>query len=575
MYDTMIKGGTIVDGEGGKPFTGDIGVKGGKIAAIGKLAEPAKETIDADGLIVAPGWVDIHTHYDGQATWDPLLSPSSNHGVTTAVFGNCGVGFAPVMPDKHEWLIGLMEGVEDIPGTALSEGMVWEWETFPEYLDALERRQYAMDIGSAMAHGALRAYVMGERGANNEDATPEDIAKMAKLVREAQAAGAFGVSTSRTVVHLSKDGVPVPGTFAKGDELFGIASEIAKSGHGLLEWAAAGVAGEDGDGLVSEMDRMLKLAVDTKCPITFLSIQTLGKPDYWREQMALCDQARAKGARITAQTPARGVGLIAGLKSSHMIWSETEIWQKVKDLPFAELVRRLQTDNELRAAFIAQGAQNIYGSLRNPRPSWDSVWELTCDFDYEPKRETSVGAMAHALGKDPREVALDLMLKRNGENMLINFHLNYANGDLDAVGGMLEREHTVAGGSDGGAHVGMICDASMPTYLLTHWARDRKRGKRLPIEFLVKKQTADTADLYGLRDRGRLVQGLRADLNLIDFERLSLGDAYMTNDLPAGAPRLMQGAKGYVATMVAGAVTRRNGVDTGARPGRLVRSRAH
>jgi N-acyl-D-aspartate/D-glutamate deacylase len=574
MFDKIIKGGSVVDGTGAAPFTADIGIVEGKIAAVGKLSGPARETIDADGLMVSPGWVDIHTHYDGQATWDPLLEPSAAHGVTTALFGNCGVGFAPVRPDQREWLVGLMEGVEDIPGSALSEGIAWAWESFPEYLDALDRRSYSIDIGAHMAHGALRAYVMGERGARNEAATSADIAEMARLVSQAQAAGAFGVSTSRTVVHKAADGEPVPGTFAAIEELEAMATAVARSGHGLLEWAPAGVAGEDLIEPPKEMARMYDIATRTGCPVTFLCFQINGSPDLWRDQLAECERARAAGARLTAQVSPRTAGMIASLRSSLQPFVNAPTWKKLCALPFGERIRRLRADAELRRILALEGAHSLAGIPR-PSPSWPMTFVLSGALDYEPDPSTSIAAIAEREGRDPRETALDLMLQRHGDTFLITHAMNYGYGDLSPSYEMLLNENTVASGSDGGAHVGLISDAGMPTFMLTHWRRDRTRGPKLSLEHLVKKQTGDTAALYGLKDRGQIREGLRADLNLIDLENLRLREPKLVNDLPAGATRVMQGADGYIATLVKGVVTQREGRETGERPGRLVRSRAN
>jgi N-acyl-D-amino-acid deacylase len=574
MFDKIIRGGSVVDGTGAASFTADVGVVDGKIAAVGRLTEPARETIEAEGLMVSPGWVDIHTHYDGQATWDPLLAPSFHHGVTTALFGNCGVGFAPVRPEQREWLVGLMEGVEDIPGSALSEGIAWEWESFPEYLDALARKTYSMDIGAHMAHGALRAYVMGDRGARNEAASPADLSEMARLVREAQAAGAFGVSTSRTVVHKAVDGEPVPGTFAAMDELEAIAAAVAQSGHGQLEWAPAGVAGEDVIAAPKELSRMFDVTTRTGCPITFLCFQVNGAPDLWREQLAECERAREAGGRLTAQVSARSAGLISSLRSTHHPFMHTATWASLQSLPFEQRIRRLTDDPELRRKMAAEGSQSLAG-MTLAKPSWGYAYLLTGELDYEPDPASSIEAIAGRQGRDPREVALDLMLQNGGDTFLIAHSMNYGYGDLSPSYEMLMNRNTVSSGSDGGAHVSMIGDAAMPTFLLTHWRRDRTRGPRMPLEYLVKKQTSDTAALYGLKDRGQIRPGLRADLNLIDLDRLKISEPRLVNDLPTGAARIMQTAEGYRATLVNGVVTQRDGQDTGERPGRLVRSRAN
>jgi N-acyl-D-aspartate/D-glutamate deacylase len=573
MMDRIIKGGSVVDGTGVAPFTADVGLKGGAIVAVGKLSDAAKETIDADGLVVAPGWVDIHTHYDGQVTWDDRLAPSAQHGVTTALFGNCGVGFAPARPDRHEWLISLMEGVEDIPGSALAEGIVWDWESFPEYLEALGRKSYAMDVGGSVAHGALRAYVMGDRGARNEPATAQDIQEMARLVAEAQAAGAFGVSTSRTVIHRAIDGEPVPGTFAAMDELEALAAAVARSGRGLLEWAPAGVAGEDVVEPPKEMARMHELSVRTGCPISFLCFQINAAPDLWREQLAECERARAAGGRLTAQISPRTAGMAVSLHSKSHPFVLAPIWKDLAALPFAERIRRLQVDAELRRALARQGADNLTGKAQAPGfSSWTRTYLLSGVLDYEPADSDSIAAIAAREGRDPRETALDMMLKHDGEAFLLSQVLNYSYGDLSPAYEMLRAPNTVASGSDGGAHVGVIADVGMPTFLLSHWLRDRTRGPKLPIELLVKKQTADTAALYGMQDRGRIKPGLRADLNLIDLAGLKLHEPSLVHDLPTGAERLKQDADGYVATLVKGVMTMRQGRDTGERPGRLLRS---
>lgn len=573
MFDTVIRGGTVVDGTGAPAFAGDVAVRDGRIAAVGKVEGRAKRTIDAEGKLVTPGWVDIHTHYDGQATWDTTLAPSSLHGVTTTVFGNCGVGFAPVYPDRHEWLVQLMEGVEDIPGSALSEGITWEWESFPEYLDALERRTYTMDVGACIAHGALRGYVMGDRGANNEAATPEDIAEMARLVGQAMDAGAFGLSTSRTTVHRARDGKPVPGTYAAMDELTALAKAVVRSGHGVLEVVPAGVTGEDIEATPDELRWMIKVATQDGCPVSFILLQVNGAPDLWKDGLAACEKVRSAGGRLKAQVSPRTVGLIIGLRSPYHPFVNAPTWQKLSALTHEQRVRRLQRDPELRRRLAAEGGATLMGAGAGGPGAWGGsyVFEDASD-SYEPPAEKSIAALAEREGRDPREFALDKLLERDGEGLLIGHALNYAYGDLSAAYEMLQHEDTVAAGSDGGAHVRFICDASIPSFLLTHWARDRSRGPRLPLEFAVKKQTADTADLYSLSDRGRLVEGLRADINVIDHDNLRLGRPRLVNDLPAGASRMIQGADGYDLTMVAGVATREGGADTGARPGRLMRS---
>lgn len=577
MLDYLITSATIIDGTGRPGFTGDIAIRDGQIVGIGRIRAPARQTIDADGLLATPGFVDIHTHYDGQVTWDSQLAPSFWHGVTTTIIGNCGVGFAPARPDRHDWLIGLMEGVEDIPGAALSAGIDWAWESFPEYLDALAQRHFAMDVGAQMAHGALRAYVMGDRGAANAAASGSDIAAMAALVAQAQAAGAFGCSTSRTLVHKAVDGQAVPGTFAAVAELRAIAAAVAASGHGLLEVAPAGIIGEDLLAPAKELAWMLEISASSGCPITFLCGQNHRQPQYWREQLRACAAGRAAGARVTPQIFARALGTMTSLQGKQHPFMHSAVWTGLAAMPFAARIALLRQDDALRAAMAQQGCNNIFGydvPFLNRPETWESTFVLQDPPDYEPEPSQSIYARAQLQGRDPRAVALDLMLEDEGRAFLMHHAMGYADGNLEPEREMLEHEGTVLGGSDGGAHVAMICDASMPTFLLTHWARDRRRGGKLSLEFVVKKQTQDTARLFGLHDRGRLAPGLRADINLIDHAALRLGKPYLTHDLPGGAPRLMQKAHGIAATFVAGVPTRQGDEDTGLRPGRLLRSHA-
>jgi N-acyl-D-aspartate/D-glutamate deacylase len=579
MYDRVIRGGTVVDGTGRAPFTADVAIADGRIAEVGRITAPARETLDADGLLVTPGWVDIHSHYDGQVTWDSQLAPSFWHGVTTVLMGNCGVGFAPVKPDKREWLIGLMEGVEDIPGTALSEGVQWEWESFPEYLDALDRRRWSMDVGAQLPHGALRAYVMGERGAKNQPATAEDIARMVQLTGEAQAAGSFGFSTSRTIFHRAVDGEPVPGSFAGLDEVYAIARALGASGHGVLEVAAT-TPDEDPVAPARELEWMNEISAETGVPVTFLCLQYNKQPDWWREQIAYCERARQRGANVVPQIFCRAIGVMLGLRSRFHPFIRGATFATLRDLPFAEMVRRLKGDPALRRRVALEGVGNVFGADDPSDPfagqmniEWDKVYALGNPPNYEPTADDAISAIAARQGRDPREVALDIFLEEDGEGFIQYPFMGYANGSLQPVFEMLENPHTIPGAADGGAHVSTICDAGVPTFMLTHWARDRKAGGRFPIEYIVRKQTLDTARLYGLNDRGRVAAGLRADLNVIDLDRLGFDPPRMVRDLPAGGPRLMQKGRGYVATLVAGETINRNGEDTGARPGRLVRSR--
>ncbi len=580
MYDRIIKGGTVVDGSGAKPFAADVAIEAGRIVEVGRIAAAAREVIDADGLLVTPGWVDIHSHYDGQATWDTQLAPSFWHGVTTTVMGNCGVGFAPAKPARRDWLIGLMEGVEDIPGSALAEGISWEWESFPEYLDALDRRHYAMDVGAQLPHGALRAYVMGERCDSKEPASDDDIAAMARLTAEAQAAGSFGFSTSRTIFHRASSGEPVPGTYARPAELYAIARTLAASGHGVLEVAPT-TPDEDDDAPTTELQWMNELSAQTGCPVTFLCLQHNRRPQWWREQLAWCDRGRAQGANVVPQIFCRAIGVMLGLRSRFHPFVNGTAFQPLRQLPFAEMVGRLREDPDLRLQVALQGVANVFGAGDPSDPfagqmniAWDKVYALGIPPNYEPTAAESIAAIAATQGRDPREVALDIFLDDAGEGFIQYPFMGFADGNLQPIHTMLAHPHTLPGAADGGAHVGSICDAGVPTFMLTHWVRDRKEGGRFPLEYIVKKQTFDTAAFYGFHDRGLVKPGLKADLNLIDFARLGFDAPRMVHDLPGGGPRLNQKGRGYVATIVNGETVQAEGVDTGCRPGRLVRSRA-
>jgi N-acyl-D-aspartate/D-glutamate deacylase len=577
----VIKGGTIVDGSGAPAFTGDVAIDGGRIVEVGRITGTAREVEDASGLLVTPGWIDIHTHYDGQATWDPLLTPSFWHGVTSVVMGNCGVGFAPVRPGTESWLIGLMEGVEDIPGAALADGIKWEWESFPEYLDALERGSRAIDIAAQLPHGALRAYVMGERGSMNQPATDDDIAGMKRFAAEALKAGAFGVSTSRTLAHRAIDGEPVPGTFAAEAELRALAQAVAGNGRGVLEISPAGVIGEDLLAPAKEIDWMDRLSRETGCPMTYVLVQVSPKPDLWREQLALTAEARRRGARITPQVGIRGVGILLGLRSRFGPFMVSPTLRGLTDMPYAARIARLKSDAGLRKQVAREGMGGAEPAPSDLNPmiqtmfssdAWERIYPMWGN--YEPGPDDTIAAHARQRGIDPREMVLDVMLEHDGEGLIWVPVQNYSDGCLDPEYEMITNPDTVVGISDGGAHCGAIVDASAPTLMLTHWVRDRTRGPKLPLEFAVKRQTGDLARFYGLPDRGLIAPGLKADINLIDFSRLKLNQPFMASDLPTGADRLMQTAEGYVATFVAGEAVQREGKETGARPGKLVRSGA-
>ncbi len=576
-YDLLIVNGTIVDGTGAPPYRGDVAVRDGKIVAIGEIGEigeidnanAASETIDAKGQIVTPGWVDIHTHFDGQATWDPLLTPSCWHGVTTVVMGNCGVGFAPVKPEARNWLVELMEGVEDIPGSALSEGIQWDWETFPEFIDALEKHPHAMDIGTQIPHGAVRGYVMGDRGAKNEPATPADIEAMAAIVKEAIEAGALGFSSSRTLVHRALDGEPVPGTFAAEDELFGIGMALKEAGAGVFELAPAGVMGEDLAAPRKEVAWMRKLSREINRPVSFALLQIDQQPKLWQEILEICDESREEGSDLRPQVGSRPTMLLIGLQTFSP-YSFRPTYAALAELPLDERVRELRKP-EIKAQILGEAPVDEDPLLAFVLSGMHKIFLLGEVPDYEPTADKSIEAIAKASGRDEHDVLYDAMLELDGKALLMVALVGYADGNLEAMREMLEHPDTAFGLGDGGAHVGAICDASMTTYLLTHWTRDRKRGPKLSLEFAVKKMTKDTAELYSLNDRGQLKVGYKADINVIDYDRLRLELPYLVNDLPGGAKRLIQKAVGYTATIVSGVVTFRDGEETGARPGAVIR----
>ncbi len=568
MHDLIIRGGTLVDGTGDPQRQADVAVDNGVITEVGDLrGASARRTIDADGLVVTPGFVDIHTHYDGQVSWDPLVTPSSWHGVTTVVMGNCGVGFAPVRPGSEDWLIQLMEGVEDIPGSALSEGIKWGWETFPDYLDAIEKMPRSLDVATQVPHSAVRAYIMGERGARNEPATPEDIAAMADVVRAAIQAGALGFSTSRTTVHTAVDGEPVPGTFAAEDELFGIGRVLGELGTGIIELAPAGIMGEDLLAPASEVAWMRKLSAETGRPISFGLAQHNHAPEAWRETLRLVEEANANGSDLRPQVAGRPLNLLVGWQTLHP-FSSRETYMKLADLPFEARIAQLRKP-EIREAILSEPAQDA-AIMKFIGGSLDRIFPMGEPPSYEPDLGDSVAAIAARENRPDEEVLYDLMMAHDGRELLMFALLGFTYGNLDAVREMIMHPATALGLSDGGAHVGAVCDASMPTFMLTHWARDRKYD-RLPLELVVRKTSLDTAKLYGLGDRGVVKPGYKADLNVLDFNALALQLPKVAYDLPGGARRLVQSATGYVATVVGGEVTLSAGEDTGARPGRLVR----
>ncbi len=564
MHDLVIRGGTIVDGSGAPRRTGDVAIDGDRIASAEGAAGAGRREIDARGLVVAPGWVDIHTHYDGQATWDPYLTPSCWHGVTTVVMGNCGVGFAPARPDRHAWLIGLMEGVEDIPGTALAEGLRWSWESFPEYLDALETMPRALDVAAQVPHGAVRAYVMGDRGARNEPATAADIAAMAAIVREGIAAGAVGFTTSRTLLHRAIDGEPVPGTFAAEDELLGVGRVLGELGRGVFELASDLMP--EGN----ELAWMERLSAETRRPITFACLQNDIDPTQWRRLLDAAERAAAAGARVTPQIAARPTSLLLGLQTTAHPFIAHAGYRELAHLPLAERVRQLR-DPAVRRRILEEQVEYPSAIAAFVASAFHKLFPLGDPPDYEPSPDDSVAAIARRTGRRPEEVAYDLLLERDGRAFLYLPLLNYSGFDFEPIREMLEHPLAVVGLADGGAHCGLICDASTPTFLLTHWVRDRRRGERLPLEFMVHRQTRQTAALYDLLDRGLLAPGMKADVNVIDLGALALGRPEMVYDLPAAGRRLIQKATGYRATVKSGAIVFEDGEATGALPGKVLR----
>jgi N-acyl-D-aspartate/D-glutamate deacylase len=569
---TVIRNARLVDGSGAPETVADVMFEDGiirEITGAGKSPTAhAHRIIDADGLLLTPGWVDVHTHYDAQATWDPYLTPSSWHGATTVVMGNCGVGFAPAHEDRHEWLIELMEGVEDIPGAAMTEGLTWGWRTFPEYLNTLASQERVIDIGAQIAHGALRAFVMGERGAANESATDADIAEMAKAVDEAMAAGALGFSTSRTPIHKSKSGELVPGTNADENELFGIAEALNKHGRGVFQFAP-----EHRILPTDEWPWMRELSA--RNPNVTVSVnlnQDDAAPDVWRTVLKELDRAQADGLNIIAQVAGRSIGVLMCLEGSFHPLAFHPAWQEIAHLSQAEKVKALR-DETLRNKFVNEMPRDggFYEKIVLSR-LWKMFPVTDANINYEPNPKTdSIDALAQARRIAPMEMVYDQLLSNNGRGMIYMPFFNYSYGDLSMTYELMQHEHTRNGLSDAGAHCGAICDGGMPTFLMTHWVRDRQRGPRLQLEKMVQRQTRKTAELYGLTDRGLIAPGLRADLNLIDFEALTFDMPEMVYDFPANGRRLVQHAQGYVGTFVNGVQTVANDEFTGALPGKLLR----
>jgi len=564
MNDLVIRNGKIIDGTGRPGFVGDLALDGGKIASVGGKAGPGRREIDASGLLMTPGWVDIHTHYDGQVAWDPYLSPSSWHGVTTLVMGNCGVGFAPVQRGKEAFLISMMDGVEDIPTETLTAGINFEWESFAEYLDALSRMKRVLDVGAHVPHCAVRAYVMGERGAENQPATSDDINRMTAVVRDGVKAGALGVSTSRTLLHRTRDKAFVPGTFAAIDEMLGLGRALGEAGHGVFE-IISDITGDD-----ANLDWMARLTTETGRPISLGAVISRRSGMSMRGVLEFIECSNAQGAQMVAQIAARPAASLMSLQSSvHPFSTHRSFRQLMSGLSHEERVTRMR-DPQVRAQILNDAPAVKEEQTLAMVAGFQHHFSLGDPPDYEPTADRSILERAKRMGRTPQEVAYDTLLERDGRE-IIYMPLAYKNYSFDGILPQLGNPHTVLSLSDGGAHCGVICDASMPTYLLTHWVRDRDRGERIPLEFAVKRQTHDTAQLYGLRDRGTLTPGMKADVNLIEFDRLRLHPPEMVFDLPANGRRFVQRADGYKFTVVNGEVTFEDGQPTGAMPGKVVR----
>ncbi len=575
MADLVIRNGTVVDGTGAPPRRGDVEVTDGLITAVGEVPGRGRRELDADGALVTPGFVDIHTHFDGQVTWDPIVAPSSLHGVTTIAMGNCGVGFAPAAPDRHDWLISLLEGVEDIPGTALAEGLTWDWETFPEYLDALERRAYTLDVAAHLPHAALRTYVMGERGADHT-ATPTEgeLAEMARHVREALAAGAIGFATSRTEVHRTSAGDNI-GTLTAGEaELMVIATALAESGAGVMQLISDLYQTPDDDEAQRELDLLERFVRTSGRPLSFTMQQAYHSPQRWRFQMDWVDRMVADGLDVKAQVASRPIGVLLGLQASANPFLLCPSYGEVAQLPLAERVRALR-DPSRRERVLSEhagmAASMSPGILQQITCGFDVFFQLGDPVDYELDRDGSVAAEARRRGVEPAALAYDLLLERGGEQLLYLPLFNFAHGNFDDLHSMITAPNTLFGLSDAGAHCGAICDASMTTSSLTVWVRDRRGGERIPVERIVHGHTQRNARHMGWFDRGVVAPGYLADLNVIDLDALACHPPTIVHDLPAGGRRLMQTARGYVATVKSGAVTFLDGEHTGELPGRLLR----
>ena len=565
MFDLIIKNGSIYDGKGSEPYQADIAISNEKIVEIGDIKGEAKKVIDAEGKIVTPGFVDIHTHYDGQVTWDPYLRPSTYHGVTTVVMGNCGVGFSPCKPDQRDWLIGLMEGVEDIPGTALHEGIDWEWESFPEYLDALEKKPLAIDVGTQIPHGAVRAYVMGERGINHEEASQEEIDTMKEIVQEAIKAGAYGFSTSRTEKHNDVNGNLTPSITAHKNELVEIAKSLGEINQGVLQ----GIS--DFYDFDSEFDIFKAMSKESGRPISITVEQQDARPEWWEQLLDGIEAAQSEGINMYGQVPPRATGILMGLTATLNPFRFHPAYMEIADLALEERVEIMSND-QFKEKLLNDNAVSINPLVDEIVNAYAKMFKLGEPANYEPDPEMSFDSLANSSNMTAQEIAYDAMLEKDGRALIYHPLFNYQTGDLSLVEKMLKHPYTVSGLGDAGAHCGAISDASFPTTLVQHWSRDRTRGSKLPLETVIKMQTSETANLLGIKDRGVLAKGYKADINIIDYEGLTLHEPEIINDLPAGGRRLVQKASGYDYTIVSGEVAFIKGEATGALNGRLIRN---
>ena len=566
MYDLIIKNGTVYDGTGKKPFFADVAIKGNKIVAIGELEESSKEVIDAKGKIVAPGFVDIHTHYDGQVTWDPYLRPSTYHGVTTVVMGNCGVGFSPCKPEERDWLISLMEGVEDIPGTALHEGINWQWESFPEYLDTLEGKPLAIDVGTQIPHGAVRAYVMGQRGIDREEASQEEIEQMSQIVKEAIEAGAFGFSTSRTEKHKDSSGALTPSITAHKNELVSIAKSLGEIKSGVLQ----GIS--DFYDFETEFNIFKEMSESSGRPISITVEQMDQRPDWWHQLLDGIEEAQGEGINMYGQVPPRATGINMGLTATLNPFTFYPSFYELSKQSLEEKVATMK-DPAFKEKLLSEDPVSIGNPLVDEiTQSFNKMFRLGEPANYEPEPDASFEAIAKKQNISPQEVAYDCLLEKEGKALIYHPLFNYLPGNLDYVERMLNHPYSISGLGDAGAHCGAISDASFPTTLIQHWGRDRKRGKKIPLEKLISMQTLETSRLLGITDRGVLKEGYKADINVIDFENLTLHEPEVLHDLPAGGRRLVQRASGYEYTIVSGQIAFKDGESTGVLNGRLIRN---